>query len=116
MLDLAITDLETTGLDPDKCGIIEIFIVRAQLNDILLDNEKEWKTFHKFVLPDISCLVSEGATQLTGYNREKWETQLKAQPFFEIAEELAKFLNNSLLTGWNPSFDKNFILSNFKKM
>jgi len=109
--DLAVIDLETTGLNPDECGITEIYLVRATLENILNDDRDKWTTYHCYLLPDIACTVSKTAAQLTGYDRNKWNYTYDARQFYEVENEIIPLLDDVILTGWNIEFDRQFILA-----
>lgn len=74
-------DLETTGLDPIKCGIHQIsgaFVVNGEIVE----------TFNHYVKPKEGCQCSEEAMKLAGHTYEEMMTLDKYRPMKEVFDEL----------------------------
>lgn len=97
-----VVDVETTGLSPQRNGIIEIGLVKVF-------NLKIIEKYHSFVNPgkDIPYYI----TQLTGITNE----DVFDAPFFEdIADKVEEFIGNNILTAHNFSFDSSFLRKEFR--
>jgi DNA polymerase-3 subunit epsilon len=99
---LAFFDLETTGLDIVSDRIIEISILK-----VFPDGKEE--NYTKRVNPTI--LISKEASQITGIKDE----DLKDCPTFkELAKDVAKFLENCDIAGYNSNkFDLPLLAEEF---
>lgn len=92
-----VLDLETTGLDPDKCEIIEIAALRVQ-NDAIIN------TFSSFVKPNKE--IDEFIVSLTGITNE----MVSNAPTIDVVlPQLLEFIGNDIILGHNINFDINFI-------
>jgi len=90
-------DVETTGLSPESCEIIEIGAVKFTL-------DSEIETFHSFVRPREH--LPYYIQRLTGINPE----DVREAPLFaEIASGLGGFLADLPVIGHNVSFDLGFL-------
>jgi DNA polymerase-3 subunit epsilon/ATP-dependent DNA helicase DinG len=90
-------DLETTGLSPESCEIIEIGAVR-----FTLDSEVE--DFHTFVRP--RGQLPYQIQRLTGIGPQ----DLQGAPIFaEVASRLQAFLGDLPVVGHNVAFDLGFL-------
>ena len=99
--DYCVVDVETTGLSPRSCGIIEIGLVKVSGLKIV-------DTYSSFINPgkDIPYFI----TQLTGITNE----DVYDAPFFEdIADEITEFIGDDILTAHNLSFDSSFLKKEF---
>lgn len=95
--DYTVVDIETTGLDPEYCDIIEIAAVRY------CSGQKDTE-FSTFVKP--SDPVDEYITKLTGITNE----MLKDAPDPAAAlRDFCNFVGSDLLVGYNVNFDINFL-------
>ncbi len=97
-----IVDVETTGLSPQRNGVIEIGLVKVS-------NLKIIDTYHSLVNPgkDIPYFI----TQLTGISND----DVYNAPFFEdIADEITEFIGDDILTAHNYSFDSSFLRKEFR--
>lgn len=108
--DLVFFDLETTGLDPFNCGIIQI---AAYLRTA---DRKEEAAFKVYIELSPFYVREEQAMQINGYSEEKW----KAAGAIPIAEALKGFSNfvtrekGCILAAWNPVFDMSFLRNAYK--
>ncbi|AFO51783.1 DNA polymerase III polC-type [Candidatus Mycoplasma haematolamae str. Purdue] len=100
-----IVDLETTGLDPYKDEIIEIYILKY----------RQWgqlECFHSFV----KCQggVSERITKINGITQEKLDKEGREPA--EVYAEVREFLVDTVLIAHNGKrFDFPFLEESFKK-
>lgn len=101
--DYVCVDLETTGLDPTSCQIIEIGAVK-------MESGVEVSRFSQLINPGEP--IDPFITKLTGITND----MLRGQP--EIEEILPKFLDwvgDSLIVGHNVNFDVNFLYDNTER-
>lgn len=90
-------DLETTGLDPDRDGIMEVGAVRFDL-----DGGRE--TFHTLVDPKRP--IPYRIQRLTGL----CDADVAGKPLFaEVAGELERFIGDAPVIGQHISFDLDFL-------
>tara|TARA_R110000851_G_scaffold73733_8_gene162642 strand:- start:1890 stop:2387 length:498 start_codon:yes stop_codon:yes gene_type:complete len=100
---IIILDLETTGLNPRKDSIIEIFAGRYSRGEIVEEFETLLKP-RRHISPFITSLT--GLTQ----------TDVEEAPMFkEISSELYSFLRGNRIIAYNSSFDKRFLVANDRK-
>ena len=97
-----VVDIETTGLSPIYCEIIEISAIKY-------DGEREIDKFSTLVNPfeEIDPFI----TSLTGISND----MVKDAP--DISEAILKFhsfIGNDILVGYNVGFDINFLYDNLK--
>lgn len=93
-----ILDVETTGLNP-RFGdrICEIALLKLQ-------NNREIERFQSLVNPGYP--ISPGATAINGINNE----MAKDAPYFkDIAQQVADFLNETVIVCHNARFDLSFL-------
>lgn len=96
----AVLDIETTGFSPTKDRIVEIAIVRLDINGVFVD---EWVTR---VNPDRPV----GATHVHGITQAD---VIDKPRFAEIAGEIARRLNKTVVVAHNASFDVGFLKEEF---
>ena len=96
-----VVDVETTGLSANRNRIIEIGMVR-------IENLKIKKRFHSLINPQ--TIIPPFITSLTGISNEDVED---APTFNEISESISEFIDNSVLTAHNFTFDWSFLNTEF---
>ncbi|MBQ8568770.1 MAG: 3'-5' exonuclease [Oscillospiraceae bacterium] len=96
-------DIETTGLSPETCEIIEIGAVRVS-------EGKVTEEFQKFIRPDKP--VPDFITSLTGITNEMVADADGAEA---VLAEFEEFLGDSLIVGQNVNFDIGFLYDNMLK-
>lgn len=101
--DYTVVDIETTGLSPQKCEIIEISALKVR-NDRIVD------TFSSLIKP--SKPVSSFITKLTGITNDMVNS---APDIKSVLPKFLKFTGEDFLLGHNVNFDINFIYDNLKK-
>jgi DNA polymerase III epsilon subunit family exonuclease len=90
-------DLETTGLSPARCHIIEISAVRVRDGEAV-------EEFTTLVRPPVA--IPSFITHLTGISDE----MVRDRPgIAEVADPLFVFLGSGILLGHNVHFDVNFL-------
>lgn len=100
--DYTVVDIETTGLDPEYCDIIEIAAVRYS-------EGRKTDEFSSLVKP--SDPVDEYITKLTGITDE----MLTDAPDPAAAlRDFCSFVGSDLLIGYNVNFDINFLYDKIK--
>ena len=104
---IAITDVETTGLDPQKHEIVEIGLV-------LIDQEtgEVIDTLDLKVKPEHIETADDVALKLNGYNETDWQD---AVTILEAIALYGKKAENAIFCSHNVTFDWSFILEAFKK-
>ena len=96
-LDAVILDIETTGLEPTKCEIIEIGALRIRGKEIL-------NVYNSLVKP--RAPIPEEITKLTGIDNET----VKDSPYLsEVLREFQEFAGLNTLIAHNVAFDIPFI-------
>jgi len=101
----AVIDVETNALSPRQNGrILEIALILADEKGTILDR------FTTLVNPGDHA--GAGAVHIHGIQK----MMLQDAPFFdEIIGNIVPFLENSILTAHNISFDKSFLLAEFAR-
>ena len=72
-------DLETTGIDPEKCGI-------HQISGAFVVNGKIAETFNYHVKPKEGCLCSEKAMEMAGHTYEEMMASDEYLPMGEVCD------------------------------
>ncbi len=101
--DYTILDIETTGLSPHKCSIIELSAVKVR-SDAAVDR------FTSLVKPD--GVINSFITGLTGITNEM---VAGAPDIKSVLPEFMEFISDDCVLGHNVSFDIRFISANLKK-
>lgn len=101
---LAIFDLETTGIDPDKDRIVQIAIIRVE-------PDGRRKTFETLVNPEIS--IPPEASKVHGIK----DGDVKDMPTFaQIRAEVEEYLQDAALGGFNSiNFDTPLLMAEMKR-
>ncbi len=95
--NFVVFDVETTGLDAESCEIIEIGASK-------IENGKICQKFQTLVKPTES--ISKLITDLTGIDNKMVEN---APSIKDVIKDFYHFCENSVLVGYNVSFDMKFI-------
>ncbi len=95
--EFTVFDIETTGLKPESCDIIEIGAVRLKNREIV-------GTFQSFV--DDGVVIPNNITKLTGITQSMLEGAPSAR---EVLERFYAFAEGSTLVAHNAAFDTGFI-------
>lgn len=101
--DYTVVDIETTGLSPRSCEIIEISALKVRDNKIV-------DTFSSLIKP--TQYIASFITKLTGITDEMVAS---APPVQDILPKFMEFAADDLILGHNVNFDINFIYDNWKK-
>lgn len=101
---LAIFDLETTGIDPQKDRIVQIAIIRVE-------PDGSRRTFESLVNPEVP--IPEGATAVHGIR----DVDVANEPTFsQIRREVEDFLDGADLGGFNSNrFDVPLLQAELKR-
>ncbi len=102
--DYVVVDLETTGLDPDWCEIIEVSALKVR-DDKIVD------TFDCLVKPNDE--IDDFITELTSITNEMLQ---KASSIEEVLPAFLDFIGDDVILGHNINFDINFIYDNKIKL
>lgn len=95
--DYIVIDIETTGLDPEYCDIIEVAAVKYSGGN----KTEEFSSFAKPIDP-----VDEYITKLTGITNEMLAD---APDPAAVLRDFCSFVGSDLLVGYNVNFDINFL-------
>ena len=98
--DYTVVDIETTGMSPEACAIIEVSALRYR-DDKLVD------TFDTLVNP--GCHIDWFSTRLTGIDDRM---VYNAPTIDEVMPDFARFVGEDILMGHNVNFDINFLYDN----
>ena len=101
--DYVVIDIETTGLSPNNCEIIELSAIKVENNEIA-------DTFSSLVKP--TTPIPEFIQELTGITNEMVST---APAISEILPKYLSFLGESILVGHNVTFDIDFLYHDCKE-
>jgi DNA polymerase-3 subunit epsilon len=102
-LDVAVVDVETTGLFPRSNRIIEIAVVRTRLGT------GEQRTYSTLVNPNRDV----GPTRIHGIRARD---VVGAPRFDEVAGDVFAMLSGAVVVGHNVAFDKAFLTSEFDRL
>lgn len=104
---IAITDVETTGLDPTIQEIVEIGLVLVNQQTLEIVDTLDVK-----VRPEHLETATEFALKLNGYNVADWQNALTLQIAVTLYSEKTK---GAIFCAHNVTFDWSFILEALKK-
>lgn len=100
----SVLDVETTGLSPFSNSIIEIGIVKVKDGKII-------DSFSSFINP---CrFIPPFITQLTGISNRDVD---EAPMWDDIYKDILIFIDNTIVTGHNLSFDYGFLSKEFQRV
>lgn len=105
-------DTETTGLDPATAEVIEVAVVREEVEYPYTQPGTITARWCRKVAPQHIETASPEALKVNGYTPEAWAD---AVPFKDIAEELVAHLKGGTIIGHNPKFDTGFITAELKR-
>ncbi|HEX2867632.1 MAG TPA: exonuclease domain-containing protein [Ignavibacteriales bacterium] len=100
--EFCVVDVETTGMSPSTCRIIEVGMVRIRKLKVV-------ETYQTFVNPGTE--IPYFITTLTGISN----SDVYDAPYFdEIANQVKEFIGDSILIGHNLQFDVSFLRRAFE--
>lgn len=105
-MDLLFLDTETTGLDPLRHEIVDIWAQRRRAGSLELVGEAGG-----LVLPAYPERSDEEALRINGFSPDLWES-LGAEPFETVWDRVSRISQNRnglALVGSNPRFDMGFL-------
>lgn len=105
-------DTETTGLDSSVHEIIEVAVVREEVEYPYTHPGTVTLSWCRKVAPQHIETASPEALKVNGYTPEAWAD---AVPFSTVAEELVAHLKGGTIIGHNPKFDTGFITAELKR-
>lgn len=98
---ISLVDLETTGLDPRTCEIIEMAVIVFDKDTLEIV-----QTFETKVLPEHIETASEKALLINGYKEENWKDAISLKDAMEI---LKTHVDSTQLLAQNVVFDHGFL-------
>mgnify|MGYP001483469286 CR=1 FL=1 len=101
---IIILDIETTGFNPKKDSIIEIYAVRYWRGKV----QDEFSTLIKPKKP-----IPRVVSKLTGLQESDF---VDAPNFSEIKEDFYSFVKNRRIIAYNSSFDRRFLIWNDRRL
>jgi len=102
-MSLAVVDVETTGLDPAECRVIEVGIVRFERGQVA----ERWGQ-----LINPGCEIPAKVTEITGITAE----MLADKPSFrDMKWEIYGRLRDRVLVAYNADFDRNFLANEMER-
>lgn len=104
---VAITDVETTGIDPKTQEIVEIGLVLVNQQTLEIVETLEVKA-----RPEHLETATEFALKLNGYNAADWQNAPTLQTAMSLYGEATK---DAIFCAHNVTFDWSFILEAFQK-
>ncbi|MBI3632114.1 MAG: 3'-5' exonuclease [Candidatus Vogelbacteria bacterium] len=104
---IAITDVETTGLDPTTHEIVEIGLILVNQQTLEIIDTLDVK-----ISPEHLGTATESALKLNGYNTTEWLNALALQTAMSLYGEKAK---DAIFCSHNVTFDWSFIFEGLKK-
>lgn len=106
MAQLVFVDLETTGLDADRNGIIEIGCIFET------DGKRDAEDFQSLANPG-EVEHSEGAAEV---HRIARDTIAAAPPLLEVLRQFdSRCHKDAILSGWNTKFDELFLYRAYQR-
>jgi DNA polymerase III epsilon subunit-like protein len=106
MGQLVFVDLETTGLDLDRNGIIEIGAVFET------DGQREPEDFQALANPG-SVEYNEEAAKIHNISREAIESAL---PLVDVLKQFdQRCADHAVISGWNTKFDEAFLYKAYQR-
>ncbi|MFA5010011.1 MAG: 3'-5' exonuclease [Patescibacteria group bacterium] len=105
--NIAITDVETTGIDVASHEIIEIGLVVIAQPGLEIVSTLSIK-----VRPEYPERITEEAERINGYNAHDWRDAVSLR---EAMEQYAELVRGAIFAAHNPTFDYAFIAEAFRK-
>lgn len=103
-MDIAVLDLETSGVDEFHNSILEVCVKRITEKGIVLD------TFSSKVKPIEGLEMDEDALKVNKYSLEEWKD---ASDIEDVLIKIKPLIEGTRLMGYNPSFDWSFLKVNY---
>ena len=108
-MSIVALDCETGGLDPNRCPILSIGLVR--LDDDLKPTDK----LEIFIQPEPGMVIEAEAARVNGYTPERWR-QAKAVPLIDAMYTIRAWLPGKPdILAHNAGFDKAFVAAAEKR-
>lgn len=99
-----VIDIETTGLNPNYCEIIEVAALKICNGNII-------STFNSLIKP--SHIISDEISNLTGIKQSELDN---AALLTDVLPKYLDFISDDMIVGHNVNFDIRFINSSAKKL
>lgn len=104
--DLLFCDLETGGLDPAACAILEVAAIRIGMNG------NDSCSYESKVIPVPGKEMQPAAIKINGYTKRKWA---RAKSLRSVLKRLAPLIEGAIFAGQNPHFDWSFLCTAFRE-
>lgn len=106
MAQLVFVDLETTGLDVDRHGIIEIGCIFET------DGEREAQDYHSLANPG----EVEQSAEAADVHKIPPASIAQAAPLADVLREFdMRCQDNAIISGWNTKFDEAFLYRAYQR-
>jgi len=102
VIHLAFLDVETTGLDPRRHEVIDIWVRRVVAGSLELVGEAGG-----LISPWHIHTADPEALRINGFDEERWERE--GQQWHHVWPGVEPLLADAIIVGSNPSFDVGFI-------
>jgi DNA polymerase III epsilon subunit-like protein len=103
MSKIALTDLETTGLNPNVAEIVEIACIIFDSHTFEIEKEFEIK-----IMPTHIMDADPKALEVNGFNLEEWE-EASAVDLHTAMTQFAAFTKDAVFMAFNSPFDIGFL-------
>lgn len=103
--DYTVLDIETTGMSPNYCKILEISAIKVR-------DGKEVDTFSRLINPHEK--IPSFISYLTGITNKMTEDE--GGELEDVLYDFKDFLADDIIVGHNVNFDVNFLYDNFENV
>lgn len=109
MTRIVFADTETTGLDADRCGIIQYCL--AVWNDGEVTALAARKT-----MPWAGAVITPEACRVNGYNPATWQAEGATPVNADDVKTWHEYLNGAVVGGANVPFDRGFLAAECRRL
>lgn len=107
-MKIALIDVETTGLDPDKNHeLIEIGMVVFDAETCIIESELDIK-----VKPDFPWLGDDKALAMNGFNEDAWTNAMSKERAIDLLQQKSE---GAAFAAWNATFDWTFLRATMRE-
>jgi len=106
-MPLAFVDVETGGIDPERCALLSVAVVKTDSSA-----EKVLATYAAKVIPYQGLEISREAAAVNGWTPESWAGAIAENA---VLPNVANIIQGCAWVGANPRFDIDFLTAAFKR-